>query len=116
MHGLAVVAQSLLRETFRITYGLCAFRPSVAVTVQCHADNAKLAATRRKFRGAVAGPHAGQIRKQRAFAGQVFEQIQRLAAQMHQHRHAGFLPGTLGSYGVVNQVSVLVSVANPTSP
>jgi len=34
MHGLAVVAQSLLREPFRVADGLGAFRPGVAVAVE----------------------------------------------------------------------------------
>jgi hypothetical protein len=52
-----------------------------------------LTEARAKFRGAVASTDAGQIWKQRAFAGQVFEQIQRLAAQVNQHRHTGFHSG-----------------------
>jgi hypothetical protein len=66
MHGLAVVSQCLLRKAFRHSARLGPFRPSVAVAVQRHADNAKLAATRGKFHGAVASTHTGQVRKQRA--------------------------------------------------
>ena len=44
MDGLAVVSQSLLREPFRVAHYLCAFRPGIAVAVQGHAGNAKLAA------------------------------------------------------------------------
>jgi hypothetical protein len=54
----------------------------------CSSD-AKLAATLPELRGSVASPHAGQVRKQRALGGQVFEHIQRLCSQMNQHRHAG---------------------------
>ena len=55
MHGLAVVAQSLLGESFRHPDDFGTFGPSLAVTVQRQANDPKLAATRGKFRGAVAG-------------------------------------------------------------
>jgi hypothetical protein len=41
--------------------------------MQGDAFNAKLAAALAKLRGTVSGAHAGQIGKQRAFPGQVFE-------------------------------------------
>ena len=44
MHGLAVVAQSHLREPLRVAASLGAFRPGVAVAVERHALDSKLAA------------------------------------------------------------------------
>ena len=68
MHGLPVVAQSLSCESFGINDGFGSFGPSLAVTVECHAGNAKLAATLAEFGGSVPCLHAGQIRKQRTIA------------------------------------------------
>jgi len=82
MYCLAVVPQSLLREPFRHSCGLGAFRPCVAVGMQGNAFNAKLTAALPKLRRTVASPHAGQIRKQHAFGGQVFEHVQSLRAQV----------------------------------
>ena len=75
MHRFAAVPQSLLRESFRVANGLRPFRPCVAVAVERDAFNAVLAAALAKLRDAVAGAHAGQIRKQHAFGRQVFEQV-----------------------------------------
>jgi hypothetical protein len=57
------VNQCLLGEAFRHSAGFGAFRPSVAVTVQRHADNPKLAAAGFKLGGAVASPRASQVGK-----------------------------------------------------
>jgi len=84
---------------------LGSFRPCVAVAAERHFGDTKLAAARAKFRGAIASPHAGQIRKQYTFGGQVFEQVQRFRAQMHQHRNAGFLAGE--THGAVLPVHVV---------
>jgi len=59
-----------------------------AIPLKRDAFNAKLAAALPKLRGPVASPHAGQIREQHAFAGQVFEQVQRAIerdGEVHQH-------------------------------
>ena len=58
--------------------------------MQCDAFDVELAATLAELRGAVASAHTGQIRKQRTFGRQVFEQIQRLAAQVDEPRRPGF--------------------------
>jgi hypothetical protein len=87
MYRLAVMVQSLIREWFRVAAGFSPFGPSIPVTVQGDALNAKLPATRSKFRRPVTRPHPGQIRKQHPLRWQVFEQVQ------YDYRHAGFLPG-----------------------
>src|ERR1035438_2660256 len=91
MHGLAVVPQSLLRESFRVADGLGTFRPCVAVAVKRDASNAQLAAALPKLRRTVASPHARQIRKQHSFRWQVFEQVQCLRAQVDNDGNTGLL-------------------------
>ena len=59
--------------------------------MQRYSQNAQAPAALAKLRGPVPRAHTRQIRKQHAFGGQVFEHVQRLAAQMDQHGHAGFL-------------------------
>ena len=73
--------------------------------MQRDAGDAKLAAPLPKLRRTVASPHAGQIRKQHPFGGQVFEHVQSLRAQVNQHRHARFLAGETD--GVARPVHVL---------
>ena len=73
--------------------------------MQRNACDAKLAAPLPKLRGPISGPHAGQIRKQHALGGQVFEHVQGVRAQMHQNGHAGFF--TSESDGVARPVHVL---------
>ena len=51
MHGFAVVAQSLLRESFGIANCLCALCPRVSITVKSHAFDAKLTAPRSELGG-----------------------------------------------------------------
>ena len=92
-----------------VAAGLGAFRPRVAVAVQRNAGDAKLAAPLPELGGPVPGPHAGQIRKQNALGGQVFEQVQSFLPQMHQHWHAGLFAGESNS--VVRPVHVLASQA-----
>ena len=105
MHGLAVVPQSLLGESFRVAACLGTFRPSVAVAVKRDAFDAKPTAALPEFRGAVARADGGQIWEQRTFGGQILEHIQGVRAQVNQNRHAGFL--ARGTDGVVVPIHVL---------
>ena len=71
MHGFAVVAQSQLRESFRIADNLRPFRPRVAIGVQGHSVNPETVAALLELRGAVARAHVCKRRKQRPILGSV---------------------------------------------
>ena len=94
MHGLAVVPQSLLGESFRVAAGLGTFRPSVAVAVQSNAGDAKLAASLPQTRWPDLRPAQWTDREttphRRSMCMNTFKAS---ADQMHQHRHAGLLAG-----------------------
>ena len=75
VHRLAVVAQRFLRESFGIPGRFCAFGTGISVTMQRNAFDFELPATLFELRRPVPCPHAGQIRGQDAFAGQVSEQV-----------------------------------------
>ena len=66
MHGLAVVAECLLGETFGVAALLCAFRPSVSVGMQRHPCDAQPFAALLKLCRPIAATDGMQIGEQRA--------------------------------------------------
>lgn len=71
VHGFAAMSKYELREAFGIAGDLGALCPRVTVRVERYASDAEPEAPPAKFRGAVAGLHAFQIREEGAAFGKV---------------------------------------------
>ena len=71
MHRLAVVAQRLLREAFRIPTGAGPFRPRISIRMQGHPFDAKSPTALLELRGPIAGPHGAQIGEERPLRRQL---------------------------------------------
>src|SRR5690349_14150145 len=92
MNGLTVVPTRSLGETLRHSDNFCPFSPSVAVTVQRDAGNARLVTTAAETAGPVALGKLREIRKQRASSRQLLQNLFQPLADRELCPRAGLLP------------------------
>ena len=92
MDRLAVVPQRFLREPFRIAHGFGALSPRVTIRMEGHALDAKTLDALPKLRGAIRSAHLRQIGKERAAAGEGFQDCLDLRAEMQPRDALGLAP------------------------
>ena len=92
MDGLAVVPQSLLRESFRHACHLCPLGPSVAVTVQGDTLDAQKAAASAELGGTVSGVGCGDGWKQWPLGGELVQDGIQFPTDGHLRLLASFHP------------------------
>ena len=105
MHRLAVVAERLLGEPFRVAALLGSLRPSVAVRMKGDACDAESFAALLEFRGAVTTADGLEIREQWAFSRKTTQNHFDVGAKMNHRETAGFLPGV--GDGLVAPINIL---------